>query len=203
MARLTSDQWAEMRAAWEASPKQGIAWLVRKEGGPFDVTEEAVRQRRAREGWTKRGHLGSVAERAQIAADGPRLAPPDPELGPPELGPEESADSGASSAGAEPAGGPELAPGAAEKSAVELRAELLQKHREEWKAARALLYRSMRLGRAATGFEAAKFAKISAETLSLIQHGERKAWGLDAAQADLKQLSDEELERIASGRMPA
>lgn len=199
MARLSADQWAEMRSAWEASPKQGLAWLVRKEGGPFDVTEEAVRQRRAREGWTKRGALGALAEKAHLAADGPRLAPPDPELGP-QVG---DADSGASPAAGEASGAPELGPDAAEKGAVEQRAELIQKHRDEWKAARAMLYRSMRLGRAATGFEAAKFAKISSETMAIIQAGERKAWGLDAAQADLKALSDEELERIASGRMPA
>jgi hypothetical protein len=201
MARLSADQWAEIRSQWEASPKQGLAWLVRKEGGPWDVTEEAVRMRRAREGWAKRGALGDLAEKAHLVADGPRLGPgPDPELGVGQLGP---SDSGASSGPGEASEGAELGSGdATEKSAVEQRAELIQKHRDEWRASRALLYRSMKIARTSTGFEAAKFAKISAETLALIQAGERKAWGLDAAQADLKQLSDEELERIASGRMP-
>lgn len=199
MARLTSDQWADLRSQWEASPKQGLAWLVRKEGGPWDVTEEAVRMRRKAEGWTKRGALGSVIEKAHLLADAGR-APHDPELGDTQLGPH---DSGASSDGADGSTEAELgSTEKAEKSAVELRAELIERHRTEWRAARSLLYRSMRIGKTATGFDAAKFSKISAETLSIIQAGERKAWGLDAVSTDLKNYSDEDLERIASGRMP-
>jgi hypothetical protein len=189
-----------MRSAWEASPRQGLAWLVTANGGQWDVSEEAVRQRRARENWQKRGTLGSVVEKAMLDADRGR-APIDPELGSLELG---VGKTGANSASGDPSADPELGSSeTTEKSAVELRSELVQQHRNEWRANRALLYRAMRLAKVATGMDAARAAKITAETLALIQAGERKAYGLDAAQADVKSLSDEDLERMAAGRMPA
>lgn len=205
MARLTSDQWRDVRSEWEASATQGLAWLVAANGGKWHVTEEAVRLRRKAEGWQKRGTLGSVVEKAQLQADArahlggqvgdedsyPRNGGPgstyDPDLGP--AGAAADAAEAARSAGVE-------------QAAVDLRAELIERHRNEWKLARKQLYKASKIADNASGFEAAKFAKINSETLTLIQAGERKAWGLDAVQIDLQNLSDDQLERIASGRMP-
>jgi hypothetical protein len=208
MARLTSDQWRDMRLAWESDPRQGIGWLSAANGGPWQVTEEAIRLRRKAEGWTKRGTLGSQVEKAHLAADaGTGSQQPHPEvpdlyeLGDPELG---GSNSGPRMGGQEGPTDDELgASERVEKDAVQLRTELLDRHREEWKLARKLLYRAAREALKAKGFETAKFAKITAEALSIVQAGERKAWGLDAAQADLKNLSDDDLQRIAEGRMPA
>ena len=226
MARLSSDQWLDIRTQWEASPTQGLAWLVRANGGPWDVTEEAVRQRRKNEGWTKRGSLGSVVEKAHLAADAAAGRNPDHGFGEDELGgqvggPESGGNSGPhdrpggpelGSSGTGTGAGDEAAAGGsadaersekAEKSAVELRAALIERHREEWKHSRARLYAAINEAKKARGFDSAKFAKIISETLTLIQAGERKAWGLDAQNLPLKDMSDEDLERVASGRMPA
>lgn len=72
-----------------------------------------------------------------------------------------------------------IAAGIVEQDVTGQRAEVLGRHRKEWNAMRALLYRGIQEARTAKGFEAAKFAKISAENLTIIQNGERKAWGMD------------------------
>src|SRR5918998_5673353 len=72
MARLTPDQWTEVRAMWEASPRAGLEWLTRAGGGPFDVSAEAVRKRRLREGWVKATLTRDLVRDAHGAAD--RLA---------------------------------------------------------------------------------------------------------------------------------
>src|SRR5215211_1446353 len=69
MARLTQDEWVEMRAEWESSPRQGLLWLTAEGGGRWNITEEAVRRRRAVEGWQKNGELVVLARAARIAAD--------------------------------------------------------------------------------------------------------------------------------------
>lgn len=68
------------------------------------------------------------------------------------------------------------------ETAVDLRAQLLDRHRREWQPLRARVYKQLD-PRAAmdekTRFEMSKTTKINAETLAIIQLGERKAWGLD------------------------
>lgn len=58
---------------------------------------------------------------------------------------------------------------------VEIRAQVIEKHRREWVAARQLSYEAIK-GR---DFERAKLAKITAETIAIIQKSERVAYGLD------------------------
>jgi hypothetical protein len=76
---------------------------------------------------------------------------------------------------------------AADEKSAEQRAGLLVKHRGEWNVARGLLQHS--LGRNPDGSRGqpdmglAKQAKVTAETLKLIQDGERKAYGLDTGDA--------------------
>lgn len=58
--------------------------------------------------------------------------------------------------------------------AVDVRAQVLDRHRKEWAAPRKIAYDAIHRG----DFERAKLAKISAETLTLIQAGECRAYGI-------------------------
>lgn len=66
--------------------------------------------------------------------------------------------------------------------AVDLRSGVLDRHRKEWAAPRKIAYEAVQKG----DFERAKLAKITAETLTLIQSGECRAYGItqDARGAD-------------------
>lgn len=66
--------------------------------------------------------------------------------------------------------------------AVDVRAEVLSRHRKEWAAPRKVAYEALRQagkGDVAGAFERAKLAKITAETLTLVQVGECRAFGLN------------------------
>lgn len=225
MARLTQDQWAEMRREWEASPTQGLTWLTVAGGGRWDITEEPIRKRRAAEGWQKPVDMAAVMRRAHAAADaqsaaglmmtGPvpqsRSMPHDVGSLPPKSAAPSSADDAGADAAPRDAGrdAPRdaIPPGAtspgAEAIAVDLRTELLERHRKEWGAVRRMFYRSIQIAEGAVGFDAAKFAKISAETAELIQRGEARAWGLDSLTIDFEGMSETQLEAIVKhGRLP-
>ena len=66
--------------------------------------------------------------------------------------------------------------------AVDVRAQVIDRHRKEWAAPRKIAYDAVQRG----DFERAKLAKITAETLTLIQGGECRAYGIthDARSAD-------------------
>ena len=59
--------------------------------------------------------------------------------------------------------------------AVDVRAQVLDRHRKEWSAPRKIAYEAVQKG----DFERAKLAKITAETLTLIQSGECRAFGIN------------------------
>ncbi len=63
-----------------------------------------------------------------------------------------------------------------EEIGVDLRAQILDRHRREWGPIRALIYKNLRGGKFN---EEVKLAKMSAEALNILQLAERKAWGLD------------------------
>lgn len=66
--------------------------------------------------------------------------------------------------------------------AVDVRANILDRHRKEWAAPRKIAYTALQKGangNVAEAFEMAKLAKISSETLSLIQAGECRAYGIN------------------------
>lgn len=112
------------------------------------VSKQAVEQQRKKNKWQKAGALQNVNERAQFAAD--NLA---------KLGlDKQKADS--------------------VNAAVEIRAKLLEQHREDWKEHR----EQFTLPDIAANFELGKSAKITAEMLKIRQEGERKAYGLDEQQ---------------------
>lgn len=206
MARLSKDEWAEVRREWEASPQQGLTWLTKGAGGRFDVTEEAIRrQRLAAKGtpdeWVKRGRTADVARRAREGADRLTVASeftPDPT--PPET--PQAAGGGTEVGESAPKKAPAASAPDSETAAVDLRAKLIDLHRNEWRAARRLVYAAMAEAEKAEGFEKAKFAKISTESLKNIQEGERRAWSLDADLIDFEALTDAQLEAYAAGKVP-
>lgn len=62
------------------------------------------------------------------------------------------------------------------ETAEELRGQLLERHRREWGAIRTMVYEGIKKREYG---DVAKLAKISAETLQIVQSNERKAWGID------------------------
>lgn len=70
----------------------------------------------------------------------------------------------------------------AQEFAADVRAEVLDRHRKEWAAPRKVAYEALQQagkGDIAGGFERAKLAKITAETLTLVQVGECRAYGIN------------------------
>lgn len=78
--------------------------------------------------------------------------------------------------------------------AVDVRADVLDRHRKEWAAPRKIAYDAIKQGTEGKdvpgAFERAKLAKITSETLTLIQAGECRAYGInhDARGADARTL---------------
>jgi len=77
---------------------------------------------------------------------------------------------------------------------VNQRAEVIARHRREWAVVRGLSGEAIK-GR---DFERAKLAKITSETIKIVQDGERRAWGLDALDPE-KQAPVVVIERNSSG----
>lgn len=61
--------------------------------------------------------------------------------------------------------------------AVDLRAQVIDRHRKEWKIIEMLLGEHVK----ARDFDKAKLTKITAEAIKIKQEGERKAWGIEVA----------------------
>lgn len=65
MPRLSADQWAAVRLAWEGEPTATFNGLSEKYG----VDRASISRAASREGWTKRGVLADINEAAQRKAD--------------------------------------------------------------------------------------------------------------------------------------
>jgi transcriptional regulator with XRE-family HTH domain len=59
MARLTKEQWAEIRTTWESDPREGFDWLVAELS--LDVSRQAVSKTAKAQGWVKANSTGKVA----------------------------------------------------------------------------------------------------------------------------------------------
>lgn len=145
MARLTSDQWQEARQAWEADPTLTFEGLAERLG----LSRQAVSKKAKGENWTKVGALRKVAEKAQLQADC-----------------KVAQVAGATAKNAEQA---------TFDASVEIRADVIDRHRSDWAEHRKLFT----LKDIKDKFEAGKQAKISAEMLMIRQRGERAAYGLE------------------------
>jgi hypothetical protein len=151
--------WQRVRAAYEVG---GPTASFRALGEKFGVSHTAVRKRCDREEWKQ-----DLEPRIRVAT-------------------------AAKVSGTAAGGNPQKTAAAVDAEAGR-RAEVITRHRGEWGAARDRIYtglkahrdagaltdRKARLDAKAEAFLDLKVAKISAEALTLVQTGERRAWRLD------------------------
>lgn len=152
---IPEERYAAARILYEAVPGMSYVRLSEQIG----ISVRALEERSRKEGWRKSPLLPEkdMTDAAQQVADKytGKLE---------EYGDEIGADQKRSA----------MAEVVAEVG-VDMRAQLLDRHRREWGAVRKLVYETVK---SKTYGDHAKLAKISAETLKLIQEGERKAWGI-------------------------
>lgn len=86
----------------------------------------------------------------------------------------------------------------------DLRAEVIARHRNEWKLVGMLVQESLQNRKVdiKKSHEQMRYAKLTAETIMIRQNGERKAWGLDEIYIDVSKMTDEQLQDILNGKMP-
>lgn len=155
------DAKAAARAMYEATPGATCA-LVAQESG---IPEGTIRRWKAAGGWKSAARtIPNLAGRAGELANSFKLKMQD--LGKP-LSDEVAAN--------------EAAKELSTQHAVDIRAAVLDRHRKEWSAPRKLAYDAIAKANTnpAEAFERAKLAKITAETLQIVQVGECRAFGLD------------------------
>lgn len=116
------------------------------------VSHVAVFKRARKEGWAKKVCLKSIVERAHRQADKVNL-PVNEKSGP-----------------------------LTDAEAVDLRSEIIDTHRREWKDHRGLFPLSAMAVEG--GLKLAQAAKSAADMLKVRQDGERRAWGLDALETE-------------------
>lgn len=162
---------AAARAIYEATPGATCELVGQELGGKVPVS--TIRRWKAEDGWKSAAKtVPDLAGRAGQLANTFRIKMS--ELGKP-LSDEVAAA--------------EVAREVAVDHAVSVRAAVLDRHRKEWSAPRKLAYDAIALsnkGDQSGAFERAKLAKITAETLQIVQVGECRAFGLnhDARGAD-------------------
>lgn len=164
--RIPDERFVAARILYETTPGATFKQVAEETG----ISVRSLEERSKRDGgWTKRALLPPTGmnEAAQAVADSytGRLA---------EYGDEISADQKQVAVQE-----------TAVETAVDLRAQLIDRHRREWAAPRRLVYEAIQK----RDFELAKLAKISTESLRNIQDGERKAWGIDKGEGDEKKVT--------------
>jgi hypothetical protein len=188
MARqpVSAEAWERGRAMWEADDKVSYADV----GESLGISKQAVAQKAKDQKRQRRMNLPKVVNKAHQAADRATSSSglPLANFAPAESGqaPGVDADPLKNSPGSEPAPLPIDTTGmspeqAAEQLAIQKRAEVLTRHRNELNGVRTLIYSAIREKDHDTGFYMGMRAKILSEALSIVQTAERKAWGLDKA----------------------
>ena len=187
--------WAEIRHAWEygadtpsysaAAARAALKHGFKAPGRP------AVCRRAVAEGWQRCGSMEGVSAAAHQKAD--TLA------------------TGGNGAKTKKGGAVGAVEGAillqdAREDASDVRAAIIGRHRLEWDTVGALVNEAQ-ANRATDPVEAfgrMKLAKITAETISIRQAGERRAWGMDTIidTSRLSDMTDSQLEAIAAGKVP-
>ena len=190
--KTNAANWAIARARWEGEPRCSYADLADFLG----ISKQAVGKRAVKEGWAKKLNMSAIAGRAHAVADhgisrevvdAPKLpdAVDDQPIPRAALPPGEPAHAAIPRAIPDSKNAtPEMLAQAVEDAAVDARAQILKRHRTEWVAPRNQVYKALK----STDIDQAKLAKLAAETLKLIQDGERKAWGLDNGEAESGQV---------------
>lgn len=160
------DARAAARAIYEATPGATCSLVHQQLGGK--VPESTIRRWKAEDGWKSVARtVTDLPARAAALANSFKVKMS--ELGKP-LSDEVAAQ--------------EASRDVAVQHAVDIRAGVLDRHRKEWSAPRKLAYDAIQLsnkGDQTGAFERAKLAKITAETLQIVQVGECRAFGLNEA----------------------
>lgn len=187
-AKIPDGNWAIARARWEGEPRCTFSDLVDFLG----ISKQGVAKRANKDQWQKKVTMAALVDKAHAAAD--RKITKDAAARPKGKGPVVAAlKPGEWTAPGSPAAAvipaalpdsrnptPEMLAQAVEDVAVDARATILARHRNEWPAVRSELYKALKTRDA----DGARLAKIAAETFKLVQDGERKAWGIDAGGDD-------------------
>lgn len=157
---------AAARAIYESTPGMTIKLLAQELGGK--VPEGTLRRWKSEQTWTPVARtVPDLAGRAGQLANTFRTKMAD-------LGKPLSDDVAAA----------EASKALSVDHAVDIRAGVLDRHRKEWAAPRKLAYDAIQKANnkdVAGAFEMAKLAKITAETLQIVQVGECRAFGLNEA----------------------
>lgn len=196
MARLTSEQWQAIKTVWEYDPDEPSHEVAAaRAGAKYQFRPPAksnVCVRAKKEGWERRGNMNGINQAAHRKAD------------------RASAENRTEQQNSEERGqqNPSNAPNPAQAQssrdeAVDLRSEVIARHRVEWGNIGVLLNEALTIRNtdAVKSSDKLRAAKLAAEVTKIKQEGERKAWGLDdLADFDPSKMSDEELERFIRGR---
>lgn len=162
--------WRKGRLMWEADATMSFTDV----GKILGVSKQIVARKAKKEGWEKVSNQEDLARRAYDKADALALS----------SSTQEAVDEGPRAPVVTlppaPEGDAPYPLAAVADTATDLRAKVLDRHRREWPMVRNETYKAIR----EANFDKAKGAKIAAETLKIIQEGERKAWGLDAKEGD-------------------
>lgn len=172
MPRLTAEQWAIARAKWEADP----VLTFEDVGKEFGISKQAVQKRAASGGWVRKTDgLAQLAARAHARAD--KLSgPPKIEVTPEDV--QREVDAGHVPVNQRIDKVVDQVRPAAEASREDVRAKVLQRHRDEGNAPRKLAYEALQ----SKDQDKMRLAKMAMETFRGIHELERKAWGLDAGE---------------------
>lgn len=168
---LSPKLWIAARAMYESDKDASYPSIAAE----FGISTTTVSRRAREERWTKNvENLAEMSERAHHIADNAKAALA--------------------------AVGPDLTPEKREEAqkavtietGAEVRAKVLERHRQEWAAPRKIAYEAIQKGNAGqieAAFAQAKLAKITSEILINIQNGERKAWGIDRGEEQGKAVT--------------
>lgn len=153
---------ATAKAMYESTRGMSLNEVAEKVG----VGNSVLKKYASEQGWRKNRSFANMEPAAQAVADQYKARVED-------AGPEITAEDKA-----------KITEEITQKLAVDARAQMLDRHRREWAAPRAMSAEAVRMRdkNSLQAFERAKLAKITAETLKIVQDGERKAWGLDVGE---------------------
>lgn len=200
-AKLPDSVWDSIRTVWEYDPDEpSYATSAERAGAKHGFkapTKGAIAKRisldaEAGKPWERRGSISGINKAAHRKADAlvdstGGLKTTDGNAG-------GNADGNLVSTKKEQA---------ARSESEDLRAEVIARHRNEWKQIVALRQEALkdRINNPDTSFLRAKLAKITSEITKIQQDGERKAWGLDElGDFDPSKLTDAQIEDIMAGR---
>lgn len=148
--KLSAEAWTALRIRYESDPEATPSLLAKE----FNVAPDTISGKVRVEGWRKQDPNLSGMSKEALEEFKKRRA---------KLGVVTEDELNA------------LADEITAEFAALARANLLEKHQKEWDYPRTLAYQAIK----DKNFDLAKLAKITSETLTNTQNGERKAWGLD------------------------